>query len=174
MAAYDFSLVDGNLVAFAEYVSAEAQRFTGCGTVGLHLLQQYFNRNPDPGSYPSYTFKGVTSTRLAQPAGTQPPVHPGEEALAEFSVFVSEAAAAFTGYPHVGHHLLAKYLNSMLVYRESGNSTSAAVDAPSGSDSGSGLAPVRTHDVESGKWFLAPHSAMDTSGPGMSYPCNSM
>lgn len=170
MATYDFSLVDGGLVAFAEYISTEAQCFTGCGTVGLHLLQQYLNQNPDIGSYPPYTVKGVTSTRLAEP-GTQPPVYPVEEALAEFSVFVSEAAAAFTGYPLVGQHLLAKYYNPTSVYPEIGNSMSTAVDAPSRFDNGSGLAPVPSRDdAGSENSGLALHSAMDTSKQGMSIP----
>ena len=170
MTTYDFSLVDVRLVAFADYISAEARHFAGSETVGLHLLQQYLNRNPDLGFYPPFTFKGVTSARLAQP-GTQPHVHPREEALAEFSVFVSEAAAAFTGYPHVGYHLLTKYYNHTSVYREIGNLTSTVVNDPSRSDSGSGLASVpSTNGVESENSGHALHSALDTPGPGMSIP----
>lgn len=168
MATYDFSLVDSNLVAFAEYISTEAQRFTGCETVGLHLLQQHLNQNPDLGSYPPHTFKEVASTRLAEPE-TQLPVYSVEESLAEFSVFVSEAAAAFTGYPLVGQHLLTKYYNLTSDYPEIGNSMSTAVDAPSRSDNGSGLARVSSrNDAGSEDSGLAVHSAMDTSEPGMS------
>ncbi|KAG7004382.1 hypothetical protein G7Y79_00026g059660 [Physcia stellaris] len=167
MATYDFSLVDSNLVAFAEYMSTEAQRFTGCETVGLHLLQQHLNQNPDLGSYPPHTFKGVASTRLAEPE-TQLPVYSVEESLAEFSVFVSEAAAAFTGYPLVGQHLLTKYYNLTSDYPEIGNSMSTAVDAPSRSDNGSGLARVSSrNDAGSEDSGLAVHSAMDTSEPAV-------